>query len=823
MAVAPPVLKVEIDFTGNPTAGHADILQGQDDVTSFWRLNNTGTMLDSVGMNPGVIEGTPTTTTSPLLYDSDPALAFNGSSNAAYVPTAANLTSKANFTAAGWLYLPSLPAGARDVVAKRGAWLLQANSTGNLIFTLKDDTSTGSVTTNTALAVSTWYHIALVYNSTGVAGTISIYINGVLDNQTSYFAGWEAGFQPIRFAAAPSTSSPTWQSSQTATGISTSVIVNAPASIAPGDMLLAHIDVSDIVGLTTLTPPTGWFLLATVANAAANTTRVYYKIATGSEPGSYTWAISANRTWEGAISRFTGCDTVAPFSNPVYAVATPSGTSHSAGTHVPNVDNNTVVAFFALRGNCTWTESSGTERYDAGSADDGFAMCTQTQATAASLNVTGTSSIAGKGSAIMVILCGAGRQYVAASYKDWSFENVVRTADDFLSRYESRNSGVGTWIDVTNISNGVSVKSVDIRGCGRQYERGTIEGGTASVTFNDPNRWLDPTNTLSPYYPNVKKNRKIRITCTFAGSTYQLFKGFIERFPPVWNIPRYTEITVTAGDGFKPLNLAGVSGTLPVSFSGVQINKLLNKALWPQANRAVDTGAYVMAAADLNGFAKAEIDTVVESELGLFFVDANGIASFHDKAHRGSQTRSTTSQATFTDTGGEIAYQDLTPSDDEDKIINDWQVTPDPSAPGSVMQEVFDHPSMAGNFPRTQSRTTRLASNTDAHAQANSLLNETAETSTRFDAITVVPITTLGFQKCLSLGISDRVTVVRTPGSSGSTVSKDCFVEGTGSWSIRPGPAGAWQVSFPLSPVSSGNYFATIIRDGPVSFYRMAV
>src|SRR6476619_4970082 len=101
MTVEPPVPKVEIDFTGNPTAGHADILEGMDNVTSFWRLDSVTTLLDAVGTNPGVIEGTPTTTTSPLPFDPDPALAFNGTSNAAYVPTSAGLTSKGPFTLAG--------------------------------------------------------------------------------------------------------------------------------------------------------------------------------------------------------------------------------------------------------------------------------------------------------------------------------------------------------------------------------------------------------------------------------------------------------------------------------------------------------------------------------------------------------------------------------------------------------------------------------------------------------------------------------------------------------------------------------------------------
>lgn len=815
MAVAPPVLNLAIDFAANPTAGHADILQGQDGVTSFWRLNNIATMLDSVGSNNGVIEGTPTTTTSPLTFDADPALAFDGTSDAAYVPTAANLTSKANFTVSGWLYLPSLPAGTRDLVAKRGAWLLQVDSTGHLIATLKDDTSTAAVTTNSVLATATFPHIALTYDSVN----ISIYINGVLDNQVAYTAGWEAGFQPIRFAASPSTAVPTWQSSTTNSGTSTSAVGNTPASTGNGDLLLAHVHAGS--GTTTVpafTPPAGWTLLGIVDNpgAQASATRVYYKIAGGSEPGSYTWTLNVNSTWVVAVTRVTGQDTFAPIANPPYSNKT-SGTSHSTGAHIPDVDNNMVLAFFSIEDNTTWTESSGTERYDAGTGSNRIAMCSQTQASAAAITVTGTSGTSDAGSAIIVIVGGAGRQYVAASYKDWSFENVARTSDELQSRYESRSSGLGTYTGVTSAARLASVKLSS-----RQYERNAMEAGTSNYPLNDPTRKIDPSNQASPLWPNVIPNRRIRSQATFGGVTYPIAIHFIDRYPLQWDVPGYASVDVSASDAFKILNLAGVSGILPVGFSGEQIDKLLDKALWPQAARAIDAGTYVMAAAVLadGTKAKSEIDTIVASEGGLFFIDESGIATYHDAAHRGTQTRSTTSQATFTDSGGEIAYHDLQPSYDETLIVNDWIVSPDPSAPGAATQEALDHLSIA-KFGRITSPplSTRLASNADALSRANALLNETAFPALRFDYIVVKPSTTLGWQKCLSLRVSDRVTVVcnPVPAAGGTPISKDCFIEGK---SIAMTPDGLWVFTFPLSPVSSGNYYGTIVRGGPISYWR---
>src|SRR5262245_13762467 len=168
-----PALQIEIDFLGNPTATYADIQANQDDTVSFWRMNSTSTSLDERLANTGTIIGTPTTTASPYTYDSDLALQFDGSADGAYVPSSTGLISKGNFTIAGWLRVDSLPGATRDIVSKRGGWMLQLTAAGKLVWTLKDDNSTATVTSNTTLVVGTWYHVAAVYDSVN----ISIWIN----------------------------------------------------------------------------------------------------------------------------------------------------------------------------------------------------------------------------------------------------------------------------------------------------------------------------------------------------------------------------------------------------------------------------------------------------------------------------------------------------------------------------------------------------------------------------------------------------------------------------------------------------------------------
>lgn len=816
VATINPVPTIEIDFTGNPTAQYADIQTTQDGGVSFWRMNSASTFLDSRGTNPGTIIGTPTTTASPYSFDTDLALAFDGSSDGAYVTSATDLINKGNMTVAGWLRVDSLPAGTRDVVAKRGAWLLQVTSTGKLVWTLKDDTSTATITTNSTLAVNTWYHVAAAYDSVN----ISVYINGVLDNSTAYSAGWEASSTPIRFAQTPSAAVPTWQSSTTASGSTATAIGTTPASVAAGDLLLAYVHASFTSTISVTSVPAGWTLqssVTTTRSAAYVAAQVYSKVATASEPASYSWGLSTGGFWLATVTRVTGVNSLTPFANPVYGTAYGAGTSaFSTGAHIPNVDNNMVLAFFSNQSSSTWTQSSGTERYDLNAGGYSASMSSQTQASAASLSVIGTASVADAGVAFMVVLAGSTSSYATVSMKDWSFSGVARSSSEIARDYASRSSGEGTW---TNVSS--SVRSVSVTGASRQYELSAMEAGTAQVLLRDPARAFDPANASSPYAPNVVPERRIRGRTTYETLTYDLFYDYIERWPTDDIAPGWQEVPINAVDGFDGLALSRVTGTLDAGFSGAQIHTLLDKALWPRSKRSIDAGQYVMAGGTIDGEALGIIREIADSERGIFFIDQAGVATFHDSAHRGSFSRSTASQATFTDTGATgIKYQDFDPSFDKDKIVNQWTVSPDSSTFAATPQTQEDAASMAKYWPRSQSRSTRLASNADALQQAGNLLNETAQPGYRFDTLTVIPTSASAYSTCLGLTISDRVTVVRggTQKWVGSQISKDCFIEAK---HVEATGGNPWVFTFSLSPVSLGNYYATVMRDGPVSYWRM--
>lgn len=64
-----------------------------------------------------------------------------------------------------------------------------------------------------------------------------------------------------------------------------------------------------------------------------------------------------------------------------------------------------------------------------------------------------------------------------------------------------------------------------------QYELGDTAAGVLNATANNIGAKYDPTNTASPYWPNVKLYRRIRVQATWDGVTTTLWSGFVERWP----------------------------------------------------------------------------------------------------------------------------------------------------------------------------------------------------------------------------------------------------------------------------------------------------
>lgn len=88
--------------------------------------------------------------------------------------------------------------------------------------------------------------------------------------------------------------------------------MNKPAGVASGDVLVASMRTSAFLSFTFSTPA-GW----TELGISDNNAKLYYKVAGGSEPGSYNFGsmIGLGATMIGSIVAFSGADNTTPFAD----------------------------------------------------------------------------------------------------------------------------------------------------------------------------------------------------------------------------------------------------------------------------------------------------------------------------------------------------------------------------------------------------------------------------------------------------------------------------------------------------------------------------
>jgi hypothetical protein len=127
-----------------------------------------------------------------------------------------------------------------------------------------------------------------------------------------------------------------------------SITAARPASVTAGDLLVVALAK---IGTAAMTAPAGWALVRNPADGIALDTTtgtlrqaVYFKVATATEPSSYTWTFSAGQNAAAVLAVYRGVDTVTPFdvsggqANPIArSIAAPSITTRVDGTRLIGV------------------------------------------------------------------------------------------------------------------------------------------------------------------------------------------------------------------------------------------------------------------------------------------------------------------------------------------------------------------------------------------------------------------------------------------------------------------------------------------------------
>ena len=363
---------------------------------------------------------------------------------------------------------------------------------------------------------------------------------------------------------------------------------------------------------------------------------------------------------------------------------------------------------------------------------------------------------------------------------------------------------------------------------GRQYELDTIQPSSLTLRLDNGDRALDPTYTGSPYYPNVLPMRPVRVSKDYAGTTYYLFTGYVERWPITWEAPAWGSATLTGIGGMATLANALVTGSFAQQTTGARISAILTAASWaiaaPVASASywvlgtgkldtttvlsynppttiIDTGRSLVQAVTLatssNTSALSHIQAMADAERGLFFVDGQGRAVFHDRAHRFN----TSSVGTFVDaasTPSGIYYHDLLPDMDAARVFNDITVT---ATPGGTAQNAIDATSQLRYLRRSMNLSPPLVTDSDALGQATYELALRKDARLRFEQMVLKP---QGQEACwahaLGREISDKILVQRSPATPSKyatgQINQSCFIESI-QHDIKPGE---WTTTFQLSP-----------------------
>jgi len=239
-------------------------------------------------------------------------------------------------------------------------------------------------------------------------------------------------------------------------------------------------------------------------------------------------------------------------------------------------------------------------------------------------------------------------------------------------------------------------------------------------------------------------------------------------------------------------------------FTGARIGRVLDIVGVPAGMRDIATGDTTVGPANYGSRTAGEyLDKVVESEQGYLYVDhaAGGDIKFRGRYARLTETRSTSSQYTFTDNvTASPAYRYerdglVIEPNGISSIVNRVEIT----WPGGT-EVVSDTTSPYG--PRKRTLDTEAPSPVAARSAGNWLITRYSDPQVRVRGLGINPGAASALQTpALDLRVGDRVTVVRKPQNTGNTLTNALIVEG-----VKHSLKGkTWTASYTFSDADDSN------------------
>jgi hypothetical protein len=370
---------------------------------------------------------------------------------------------------------------------------------------------------------------------------------------------------------------------------------------------------------------------------------------------------------------------------------------------------------------------------------------------------------------------------------------IPDTDDPALAVLFEKTAGV--WVDITTDLISGSIKR------GRQRELDQYDAGRSTVLLKNDQRQYDPNYASGTHYGSIKPMKRLWVLASWAGITYSLFFGYIDRWVQNKVGPDFGTTTVTATDAFKVLNKAKLfSGSLSAGqLTGTHVNDVLDLLSWPDALRDVDAGTTTLQAHAFDGeSALSHLQLIASSEFGDLYMNNAGLVRFESRTNKIDSS----SQATFSyDGGGGLGFVTTAPELADDEIINDVLF----SRVGGTEETASDATSIAAYQRISYGKTDFLYEDDDISAAAATyFVNTYKDPVERVDTMEINPYaapTTL-FPQVLGRELTDRITLIELLQGVGSSNTKVLRIEGI----AHSFQAKEWKTTFNLSRADSDTY-----------------
>ena len=331
------------------------------------------------------------------------------------------------------------------------------------------------------------------------------------------------------------------------------------------------------------------------------------------------------------------------------------------------------------------------------------------------------------------------------------FGNPFQLNDPVFGVLDTSTLGGLQFADLTSL-----VESVNItRGRNRQLDQ--FNSGTATVTFDNASRILDPLNDDSIFYPFVLPRSPIVISA----NGIPIYSGLVVDWNLDYDLANQDRMYARCADDFTVLANQALNAFTPsAQLSGARVSAVLDR---PEINyqgaRQIGTGSSNLGAYAVSAETNVlnYLQLVTTSEQGYLYISADGTLTFKGRTEVLNQP----ADAVFTSNGTGLPYQTLT-NEFGDELLYNYIVT---ESPAGGPFDAIDTASQALYQSQQYSVTNLLNSSaSEVEALGDYLLGKYKNPVLRFTGLSnqLAALSPDHQAACLNLDLTDVASITKT-------------------------------------------------------------